>query len=351
MSRLHAGEWVEVRSKQEILRTLDKQARFDGMPFMPQMFEYCGKRFRVYKSAHKTCDTIAWNWDSPGRSLADGIHLDLRCDGKAYGGCQADCLIFWKAQWLRPLDGAESHAEFPTHAGSVDTILDAGGQCTEADVTNATCAGLPDRGDATVYVCQATQLLDYTKPLAWWNLRQYVEDYTSGNASPWQILRGAIYVCYYYGTLSNKQQFGGAGRWVYDRFQSLWGGLPFPRHRGKLQSGQAAPVAALNLQPGELVRIKSYEDILGTIDKDNKNRGMSFDAEMMPFCGKTYRVRNRVERFIDERTGRMKSLKTPAVILEDVYCRARYSNHRMFCPRSIFSWWREVWLERAPRAR
>jgi hypothetical protein len=66
----------------------------------------------------------------------------------------------------------------------------------------------------------------------------------------------------------------------------------------------------------------------------------------MPYCGKTYRVRNRVEKFIDEKTGKMKTLKTPAVILDNVYCRSRYSNERMFCPRSIFSWWREVWLER-----
>jgi hypothetical protein len=33
-----------------------------------------------------------------------------------------------------------------------------------------------------------------------------------------------------------------------------------------------------------------------------------------------------------------------------VYCQARYSEHRMFCPRSIFSWWREVWLERVSDA-
>ena len=69
MSKLHAGDWVEVRSKDEILRTLDKQGRLDGMPFMPQMFQYCGKRFEVYKRAHKTCDTIAIKWDYPGRSL------------------------------------------------------------------------------------------------------------------------------------------------------------------------------------------------------------------------------------------------------------------------------------------
>jgi hypothetical protein len=42
----------------------------------------------------------------------------------------------------------------------------------------------------------------------------------------------------------------------------------------------------------------------------------------------------------------MRFMKTPAVILEGVWCRSRYSNHRMFCPRSIYSWWREEWLER-----
>jgi hypothetical protein len=66
----------------------------------------------------------------------------------------------------------------------------------------------------------------------------------------------------------------------------------------------------------------------------------------VPFCGRTYRVRNRVEKFVDEKTGYLKRMKTPAIILEGVYCCARYSDHRMYCPRSIFSWWREIWLER-----
>ena len=73
---------------------------------------------------------------------------------------------------------------------------------------------------------------------------------------------------------------------------------------------------------------------------------MAFDGELVPYCGRTFRVRGRVEKFIDEKTGYMKRMKTPAVILEGAICRSRYSNHRMFCPRSIFAWWREVWLER-----
>ena len=99
MTKLAAGDWVEVRSKEEILRTLDKDGRRQGLPFMPQMFKYCGQRFQVYKRAHKTCNTI----ETGGRRLADGIHLSLRCDGQAYGGCQAACLIFWKEAWLKPV--------------------------------------------------------------------------------------------------------------------------------------------------------------------------------------------------------------------------------------------------------
>ncbi len=58
MQRLRAGELVEVRSKAEILMTLDQHGRLDGLPFMPEMFRYCGQRFRVYKRAHKTCDFV-----------------------------------------------------------------------------------------------------------------------------------------------------------------------------------------------------------------------------------------------------------------------------------------------------
>jgi hypothetical protein len=75
---------------------------------------------------------------------------------------------------------------------------------------------------------------------------------------------------------------------------------------------------------------------------------MYFDAEMVPYCGGVYRVRTRVTKFINETTGKMAIMKTPAVILEGVICKSYYSNCRMFCPRSIYSWWREVWLERVP---
>src|SRR4051812_1539103 len=111
---MRSGDWVEVRTKAEILSSLDNSGRLDGLPFMPQMFHYCGKQFRVFKRAHKTCDTISGTYE--GRQLSDSVHLDLRCDGQAYGGCQAACLIFWKEAWLKPVNQTTSpsfHVDVP----------------------------------------------------------------------------------------------------------------------------------------------------------------------------------------------------------------------------------------------
>jgi hypothetical protein len=191
-------------------------------------------------------------------------------------------------------------------------------------------------------------LLDFTTPLPWYDLRQYLEDYTSGNAALDRIFRGFVYTSYYHGALPYRGRLGRPARWLYDRFQALWGGLPYPRRRGAIPADQPTPAATLNLSPGELVRVKSLQEILATIDTAYKNRGLLFDAELVPYCGGTYRVRARVNNFIDEKTGKMKTLKTPAIILEGVYCQSRYSSCRMFCPRSIYSWWREIWLERIP---
>ena len=101
--------------------------------------------------------------------------------------------------------------------------------------------------------------------------------------------------------LANRDSLGRPARWLYDQFQALIGGVPFPRRIGTIPAGQPTPVDTLNLQPGELVRVKSYKEILATLERDDKNRGMYFDAELVPYCGGVYRVKARVNNFINER--------------------------------------------------
>jgi hypothetical protein len=110
---------------------------------------------------------------------------------------------------------------------------------------------------------------------------------------------------------------------------------------------EKTPTGKLDLKPGELVRIKSQNEIEKTLDKKGLNRGLSFDQrEMAPYCGGTYRVRSSVTRIIDELTGKMRYMKQPCIILEGVYCNSLYSPCRLNCPRAIPCYWRELWLER-----
>jgi hypothetical protein len=343
MSRkLRAGDWVRVREKYEILRTLDAGGCLDGLPFMPEMFEYCGKRLRVFKRAHKTCDTID---KTGGRSMSDAVHLEgARCTGQAHGGCQAACMIFWKTAWLTEIDESDIGrapvaALSPEESGTCD-----GMGCSEENVIDA--ARVPNSDDADItYSCQATRLLEATHPLSRWNPSQYWEDFWSGNASFATILRGALFA-FYERLINLGIGWGSALRWCYNRFQKLRGGIPYPRPRGKCPTGTRTPSANLDLEVGEIVRVKPLHEIVETLDANNRNRGLYFDAEEVPFCGGAYRVLERVERIINEKTGKMMEFKNPSVILDGAYCQARYSCKRMFCPRAIYPMWREVWLER-----
>ncbi|HYZ02872.1 MAG TPA: hypothetical protein VFA92_15365, partial [Candidatus Binatia bacterium] len=113
---LRVGEIVEVRSEAEILATLDERAELESLPFMPEMLQFCGRRFRVDKLAVKLCDTIG----STGMyRMRNAVHLEgLRCDGQAHGGCQAGCLIYWKEAWLKrvPADGQDQADPAPEPA-------------------------------------------------------------------------------------------------------------------------------------------------------------------------------------------------------------------------------------------
>ena len=338
-SEFKVGNWVEVRGKEEILRTLDGNGQLDGMPFMPEMFQLCGSRFQVYKSAHKTCDPNLFT-----RRIERAVHLDTRCNGQAHGGCQAACLFYWKDAWLKPVS-----ENSPGGLVGIDAPVRGAAEprpegCTEEDVWRGVKKPCEDTA-APTWVCQITQVPAAGRLLPWWDIRQYLQDYWSGNVSFWRLLSALVYSGYYH--LSNAGiGVGRAMRWFYDTAYRLWRGTPWPRKTGEIPEGQPTPAESLNLQPGELVRVKSYEEILRTVNTGSRNRGLWWDAELVPYCGRTYRVLSRVADVIDEKTGKMQHMKTPCIILDSVICLARYSACRMLCPKSTYAYWREIWLER-----
>jgi len=322
--RLRAGEWVEVRTLEDIVGTLDEHGCLDGLPFMPEMVQYCGKRFRVFKSAHKTCDTIN-HYEI--RRMSDAVHLEgLRCDGGSHGGCQAGCLLFWKDAWLK-----RSH---PGDARELD------GQSRSAAATGAPAAGhdllqratrvaADDDAGGELYRCQATEMLRATSHVRRrerWDPRFYLRDLTSGNVTVLDFIRYGLFA-------------------MVNAFMVHWRGRRYPHLCGL--AGTRTPTAELNLHPGELVRVRSKHEIMQTLNPQLKNRGLWFDVEMVPHCGSIKRVLRRVERIVDEKTGRLIRLPQPCIILDGVTCSGNVSSNRMFCPRAIYPYWREIWLEHA----
>jgi hypothetical protein len=185
------------------------------------------------------------------------------------------------------------------------------------------------------YSCQATEMLRATpQRLFRRDLDQYRDDITSGNAGALRVVQSFLVdVFNRYQDLSKR---------FVPRALRIRGGLHWGFLEGGVVSGRT-PTQHLDLVPGELVRIKSREEILATLNGDLLNRGMGFDAEMSRFCGRTARVKARATRCVDERTGRMLTMKNPCIILEDIVCEGAFNAN---CPREFVCWWREIWLER-----
>ena len=110
------------------------------------------------------------------------------------------------------------------------------------------------------------------------------------------------------------------------------------------------PAERLELQPGDVVQVRRPSEIAATLDKDGLNRGLSFDREMLPYCGRTFWVKDRVRRIIDDKTGRMLNLPKDCLILDGAVCSGERSTGRWFCPRQIYPYWREAWLRRVEQS-
>jgi hypothetical protein len=315
-----------VRSPEEILATLDEYGQLDSLPFMPEMFDLCGKRFTVGKIANKVCDTIS---KSGMRRMHDAVHLaDVRCDGSGHDGCQAGCLMYWKTAWLKPVD------ESVDAGASVSAALaDPAGRKLLTLITENSRKTGPD-GDES-YVCQPTELLRAApERLPWKQFGQFVEDVRIGNATASFSARAFMADTF------NRVQY--VSRKLPRRLR-VRHGLQWPFLQGGLTG--ATPNEESNLQPGEWVRIKSREEIEATLNQDLKNRGLGFDAEMVRFCGRTARVSRRVTRIIEEPSGKMIEMKYPCIVLDGIICEGAYNAS---CPRGIPAYWREIWLERVP---
>lgn len=334
---LVVGEVVEVRSKAEILATLDQSGALDGLVFMPEMLAFCGTRSRVLKRADKTCDTVK---DSGLRRMYDTVHLEgTRCDGSAHAGCQASCQTYWKEAWLRRVSDSDRPGDArDTGGASSQERPGAQGAYTEEDLRAATQRVSDGNSAEVIYRCQNTDVREASIPLPPWHLMQYVRDLRSGNASVVEIFRSMLW------TIARAGRYHLRGFrlqvWLYNLLHRLTGAPPLLDLSSERKK---TPNETLGLVPGDLVQVKSVAEIQATLGLGQKNRGLYFDLEMTPFAGRTFAVRSRVTQIINEKTGKLITIPGDCVILEDVTCTGCY--HRC-CPRAIYPYWREIWLRR-----
>jgi hypothetical protein len=106
---LQPGEWVEVKSMQSIIETLNERGDNRGLHFSDDMRLWCGRRCRV----KGRLDKIIVDGTGQMRQLRNTVLLEGStcgcsymgsCMGSCMGGCARGELTYWREIWLRRSD-------------------------------------------------------------------------------------------------------------------------------------------------------------------------------------------------------------------------------------------------------
>lgn len=99
--KLNAGDWVQVRSWEEIRTMLDPFKETHGCAFLEDMHQYCGTTQQVFKPMDRFLDER----DYKVKKVSGVILLkDVICNGTpAFGKCDRSCFLFWREEWLEKI--------------------------------------------------------------------------------------------------------------------------------------------------------------------------------------------------------------------------------------------------------
>ena len=314
---LRRGELVEVRSAAEILATLDDTERSEGLPFMPEMLAHIGRRFTVEARVERACDTInkggrvrRMRQTRPARRPAlrrlGPRRLRRGVPPVLEGGVAAQVA-----------DSGETGNVAPAAGAGADRALEDLARRTR-DACRGRTSRLPLPGDGVRRGVGGARLVGFAIVLARGHVRQRrvcCDSSRSARGSSYEEIRRRL------------------GLWSYP-----------VKSTGRRED---RPARSSTSRPGTRVRIRPADEISETLDATLKTRGSGSTGRCFRTAAARAGSTGRVERFIDEGSGRMIELKSECVILDGVFCKGHLSEGRWFCPRAIYSWWRDDWLERA----
>ena len=118
ISDLKPGDLIRVRSKAEILSTLNSANELKGCAFLTEMEPYCETTQRVFKMVERFVDERDYMVKkSKGIVLLEGVY----CTGtEFYGKCDRSCFFFWRTEWLEKI---ETKGEWPSSAGETSSEM------------------------------------------------------------------------------------------------------------------------------------------------------------------------------------------------------------------------------------
>jgi hypothetical protein len=101
-NNLQFGDWVRVRSLEEIEATLDRWKEHKGCAFLEYMEQYCGTTQQVLQPMERFLDER----DYKVKKVRGVVLLkDVICHGTpVFGRCDRCCHLFWRVEWLEKID-------------------------------------------------------------------------------------------------------------------------------------------------------------------------------------------------------------------------------------------------------
>ena len=99
----------------------------------------------------------------------------------------------------------------------------------------------------------------------------------------------------------------------------------------------------LNLKPGEIVKVRSRNEIQQTLNENHQFERVDFMEGMWQYCGQKFKIFKRVEKIYDPYKDRYRKCRD-LVILEGLFCHGSVKTPE--CDRTCLYYWKEAWLER-----
>lgn len=289
---------VKIRTREDVLQTLDSDFKLDGCQLTDKMCGCCSAVRRVTKVVRNVFDEHESRMYETRAPLY--ILENMICDGKVQDfehRCDHCCQLLWHEEWLKRAEGEED----PMLTEETSFY---GGENLCGPDTSCTIS-LPE-------VCQL-RLLDGLK-------RQ--------NSSISNLLQFRIKLLW-----STKTK----ASYLVNRLKSITSSY--------LDTAETSFLYNNSIKQGDTVRVLNREEINKSLDLHNKYNKCQFINEMYKYCDNDYIVLKEIKYFYDEAKRKMCKCKD-IFLLQDVTCSGERRAFSKPCDRHCYYFWHKKWIRK-----